>query len=174
MASQCLGVYSTKSGYAIAKLFNGDQSDLAFNWNKCIWQIEASPKIKHFLWKSNNKALPVGSVLVHKGIDAVSTCKRCGEFETELHVLLHCPFAGQVWDLLPCINKPNPQGISSVSELLDRCRKMISLPPLGLGSTPLYPWILWIVWTNRNKLLFENRFFTEKDSVLKTIQDARS
>ena len=168
------GVYSTKSGYAIAKLCNEDQSDLAFNWNKCIWQIEASPKIKHFLWKANNKALPVGSVLVHRGIDAAATCKRCGELETELHVLLHCPFADQVWELLLCINKPNPHGVSSVSELLDRCRKMISLPPLGLGSTPLYPWILWILWTNRNKLLFENRIFTEKDSVLKAIQDARA
>lgn len=43
------GIYSTKSGYAIAKLCNGEQSDRSFNWKKCIWQVDASPKIKHFL-----------------------------------------------------------------------------------------------------------------------------
>ncbi|XP_009111228.2 uncharacterized protein LOC103836687 isoform X1 [Brassica rapa] len=51
---------------------------------------------------------------------------------------------------------------------------MISLPPLGLGDIPLYPWVLWVLWTNRNKLLFENKQFSEENSVLKAIQDARA
>lgn len=45
---------------------------------------------------------------------------------------------------------------------------------MGLGSTPLYPWILWVLWTNRNKLIFENKLFSEEDSILKAIQDARA
>lgn len=168
------GVYSTKSGYAIAKLCNGEPSDFVFDWKKCIWQVDTSPKIKHFLWKSNNKALPVGSCLASRGLSILPTCKRCGNFETELHVLLQCPFASQVWELVPCLFKPDPLETSSVSDLLQRCKKMLSLPPLGLGVTPLYPWILWILWTNRNKLLFDNRLFTAKDSILKAIQDARA
>ncbi|KAL0889743.1 hypothetical protein Bca101_013726 [Brassica carinata] len=44
----------------------------------------------------------------------------------------------------------------------------------GLGPTPLYPWILWTLWTNRNKLLFENRVFTEEESILKALQDAKA
>ncbi|KAG2315050.1 hypothetical protein Bca52824_018172 [Brassica carinata] len=51
---------------------------------------------------------------------------------------------------------------------------MISLPLLGLGNTPLYPWILWILWTNRNKLVFKDKFFSEESSVLKAIQDSRA
>lgn len=51
------GVYSTKSGYAIAKLCNGTEIDYSFDWKKCVWQVETSPKIKHFLWKANSKTL---------------------------------------------------------------------------------------------------------------------
>lgn len=165
---------ATKSGYAIAKLCNGVKSNRAFDWKKFIWQIDSSPKIKHFLWKVNNKALPVGSVLERRGLSVSTTCKRCGGHETELHVLLQCPFASKVWDLVPCLHKPDPQGTTSVSDLLQKCQQMISLPPLGLETTPLYPWILWILWTNRNKLLFDNRVFLEEDTVLKAIQDARA
>ena len=96
------GAYSTKSGYAVAKLYNGSPEDHAFNWKKCVWQVDTSPKIKHFLWKSNNEALPVGSVLENRGLVVNSVCKRCGERETEIHVLLQCPFG----NLFPaCLNQ---------------------------------------------------------------------
>lgn len=51
---------------------------------------------------------------------------------------------------------------------------MINLPPVGLGNTPLYPWILWLLWTNRNRLLFEDKAFSEQDTVLKALQDSRA
>lgn len=168
------GVFSTKSGYVIAKLCNGEQSDRTFNWKKCIWQLEVSPKIKHFLWKSNNKTLPVGAILERRGINVAPTCKRCGSYETELHLLLECPFAAKAWELAPCIYKPNQREISSVADIIQSCSKMISLPLLGLGSTPIYPWIIWILWNNRNKLLFENKAFIEEGSILKAIQDPKA
>lgn len=167
------GVYSTKAGYALAKLCNGSPS-ADFNWKKCIWQIQSSPKIKHFLWKSNSGALPVGANLERRGISVSPACKRCRGHETELHVLFQCPFAVKVWDLLPCILKPTASSIFSMADLLRESRRMISLPPVGLGDTPLYPWILWILWTNRNKFLFEDKVFSAEASVLKALQDARA
>ena len=101
-------------------------------------------------------------------------CKRCGALETELHVLFHCPFAAKVWELAPCMFKPSALGASSIASLLHNCQKMMSLPPVGLGKTPLYPWILWVLWTNRNKFVFENLNFSEQESILKAIQDAKS
>lgn len=145
-----------------------------FNWKACIWSVKTSPKIQHFLWKASSKALPVGSLLESRGISVSPGCKRCGARETELHVLLQCPYAERVWELVPCLHKPSPTGITSVAALLQHCRKLISLPPIGLGSVPLYPWILWTLWTNRNKLLFENKFFSEESSVLKALKDARA
>lgn len=168
------GVYTTKSGYAIAKLFNGTPADLAFNWKKCVWQVDTSPKIRHLLWKANNGALPVGSVLENRGLAANIRCKRCDEIETELHVLFTCPYAVKVWELAPCVFKPTSDNTDTIALLLQHCRKMISLPPTGLGSTPLYPWILWVLWTNRNRNVFENRVFSEEESILKAIQDARA
>ena len=167
------GVYSTRSGYAIAKLCNGDALDRVFDWKKNVWMVDTSPKLKHFLWKTNSKALPVGSVLESRGLSVAATCRRCGAPETELHVLFHCPYAIKVWELTPCIHKPL-MNIASIDQFLFHCRKLISLPPTGLGSTPLYPWILWTLWTNRNKLCFENVYFSEESAVLKAIQDARA
>lgn len=155
------GMYTTRSGYAIAKLYNGNDADRSFVWKKCVWQA-TSPKIKQFLWKANSKALPVGSLLESRGLIITPTCRRCGAQETEIHVLLHCPFVLRVWELAPCIHKPLLD-ISSVAQLLQQCRRMLSLPPTGLGATPLYPWILWTLWTNRNKLLFENLKFSEEN-----------
>lgn len=70
--------------------------------------------------------------------------------------------------------KPDVLGTNSIASLLSNCHRVISLPPLGLGNTPLHPWILWVLWTNRNKLVFENKLFSEQYSVLKAIQDARA
>ncbi|WZZ92349.1 hypothetical protein YC2023_120928 [Brassica napus] len=168
------GTYTTKSGYAVAKLWNGNASNQEFNWRKWVWQVQTTPKIRHFLWKANSKALPVGTLLESRGLATSPVCKRCGARETELHVLLHCPFAERVWELMPCLHKPSASTITSVAQLLQHCGRMISLPPVGLGNTPLYPWILWILWTNRNKLTFENRLFSEENTILKAIKDARA
>ena len=100
------GTYSTKSGYALAKLNNGESGSHEFQWKKCIWQVQTVPKIQHFLWKANSKALPVGSNLESRGLSVSPLCKRCGEPENELHVLLHCPAATAVWNLVPCLLKP--------------------------------------------------------------------
>lgn len=126
------------------------------------------------MWKAKTQSLAVGSVLQNRGLAANPVCKRCGVLETELHVLLQCPFARKVWELVPSMFKPSLANTDSVASLLQQCRKMISLPPTGLGSTPLYPWVLWILWTNRNKFLFEDKVFSEQSTVLKILQDARA
>lgn len=107
-------------------------------------------------------------------IDA--NCKRCGTLETEIHVLLHCPFASSVWSQLPCLHLPPslPQIPDSITTLLDSCNKIVNLPPTGLGDVPMFPWVCWTLWTNRNKLLFENKDFSVAETVLKILQDSRA
>nr|VDD17469.1 unnamed protein product [Brassica rapa] len=50
--------------------------------------------------------------------------------------------------------------------------KMITLPPTGV-SKPLFPWLLWNLWTCRNQLLFEDKKFTESEVLNKAIRDAK-
>ena len=166
------GTYSTKTGYALWRL-NRDQEQMDFNWNLCIWQIKASPKLKHFLWKIKSKALPVGANLVRRGVEVEGRCKRCGLMETERHVLLQCPFASRVWDLVPALYKPDPTAVTSPEILLQACRRMINLPPSGLNETALYPWILWYLWIARNRLVFENREGSEQELVTLALKEAR-
>lgn len=167
------GTYSTKTGYALTKL-NVDAGMLDdFDWKKCVWQVKTSPKIQHFLWKTKNRTLPVGSVLQERGMGVDPNCKRCGALETPLHVLLMCPYATSVWEETSGIYKPDSTTVTSIPLLVQTCRRMITLPPTGLGDVPLYPWTLRNLWTNRNKLLFEDKNFSVEETILKSVQDAR-
>lgn len=167
------GDYSTKSGYALAKLHGSNVETNGFNWKARIWQLNTSPKLKQFLLKAMIGTLPVGSQLIRRGMTTAGVCRRCGSPETELQVLLQCPYAAQVWDLLPSNFKPFLLAITSISQLLQASRRMASLPPTGVGDTPLFPWLLWTLWTNRNKLLFEDKDYSVDETVLKIIKDAR-
>ncbi|KAL0712276.1 hypothetical protein Bca4012_019254 [Brassica carinata] len=46
--------------------------------------------------------------------------------------------------------------------------------PLDRGNVPIFPWVLWTLWTNRKKLMFEDKEFTVEESILKVLQDARA
>ena len=137
------GAYTTKSGYALTKINKDADPDDHFDWKKRVWSINTSPKLKHLLWKANAGSLPVGAALQSRGIDVDEKCNRCGTVETEIHVLLHCPYATEVWNNIPCLNAPSSlsQPPMSIPELLDSCSRIITLPPTGLGSTPIFPWV---------------------------------
>ncbi|CAG7903011.1 unnamed protein product, partial [Brassica rapa] len=93
--------------------------------------------------------------------------------ETERHVLLQCPFAINVWNLVPAMSKLDPTFVTSPGTLLQGSRRMINLPPTGFGGTALYPWIFWYLWVGRNKVIFENRGMTEQEIVSLAVKEAR-
>lgn len=164
--------YSTKSGYALCKV-NQDREQGDFNWYPCIWQVKTSPKPKHFLWKIKSNALPVGANLLRRGMEVEGRCKRCGLVETERHVLLQCPFATRVWDLVLALYTPDPNLITYADSLLQASRRIINLPPMGISEAALHPWIFWYLWVGRNKSVFENREVSEQEVVVTAIKEAR-
>ncbi|CAN7078850.1 unnamed protein product, partial [Brassica oleracea var. botrytis] len=52
--------------------------------------------------------------------------------------------------------------------------KSPSLPPVGLVSSPLILWLLWNLWTARNKLVFEGKIYHEEDIISKSIAEAKA
>lgn len=48
--------------------------------------------------------------------------------------------------------------------MMVKFRRALCLPPTGVQN-PILPWILWSIWTARNKLLFEDRNMPPKKSV---------
>ena len=105
------GSYTTKSGYALAKIAR-DQDRLQpvtsqvnqFGWRSCVWNIETAPKLNVFLWRLANKALPVGASLARRGIQATTTCKRCNAIESEIHTFFSLPLCEK--------NLGSPSGIT--------------------------------------------------------------
>lgn len=95
------GSYTMKSGYK--QIFENKTvlSQDQFNWIKSVWKLHTSLKIYHFLWRALNNALPVGSLLATRGINAELKCKQCGELETISHLLLDCNFEVEVWAKAP-------------------------------------------------------------------------
>lgn len=64
--------------------------------------------------------------------------------------------------------------MESLRDWLAAFVKSPSLPPVGLVSSPLIPWLLWNLWTARNKLVFEGKLYQEEDIISKSIVDARA
>lgn len=165
------GCYTTKTGYTLEKInVEGNRSN--FKWQKCVWNVKCATKIKNFLWKLSSNAIAVGENLLRRGIKIDGKCKRCGELETAIHVTFLCPFARKVWEAVPAVNLPEHRTTTSMEGLLLECTKMINLPPTGL-IMPLYPWLLWVLWTSRNQLVFENKSFSETEVIGKAMKHAK-
>lgn len=172
------GEYTTKSGYKIAiKLREhramADENNRELDWFKNVWKLNTSPKIKLFLWKVFQEAIPVGELLAFRNINVDTQCKRCNTLESINHLFLHCPYARRVWEAIPVTPAVDLSGSIDLQEVwLSLCEK-ICLPPTGLAAGHLAPWIVWQLWISRNNLCFTNKSITEEETIAKALQMAR-
>ncbi|RID74754.1 hypothetical protein BRARA_B01840, partial [Brassica rapa] len=100
----------------------------------------------HFIWRALNNALPVGALLSTRGINSEVSCKRCGELTSDAETL---------------------------RDWLSTNVSIGFLPPTGVTASPLTTWLLWNLWTARNKLIFENQCFQVADVISKAVTDAK-
>ena len=129
------GEYSTKTGYYTAlKQMEFDQnsppSRSNCDWMADIWLIPIPPKLKVFLWKIVQNALPLGENLETRGITTINIqCIHCGEKETANHLFLSCPFARQIWNQAPIDQVTNVMSYTDFATDLKTLRKTLNLPP---------------------------------------------
>ncbi|CAL9236281.1 unnamed protein product, partial [Arabidopsis halleri] len=164
------GEYSAKTGYHAATSMRNQPISLAglpfeFNWNKEIWNKQCSPKVKFFLWKAMKNALPVGANLKARGINPTASCPHCGEDESCLHLFFHCSLAQQVWNQAPFKCSLEPSRISSLKLGIEASNHLTCLPPTGIGHGLLFPWIMWTIWTCRNKKIFDQKSISSQEII---------
>lgn len=169
------GNYSTKSGYfaAAAPPIHAPMVNIDdFCWIKDVWALKVSPKMKTFLWSILKNALPLGENLLHRGGISGGDCVRCQVRETAVHCFFTCPFAAQVWNCIPINRAVHIAADMTLPEIVVGFRKAVCLPPSGI-SLHILPWILWVIWTSRNTLLFEGRSLSPEETATKGLKLAQ-
>ncbi|KAG2310496.1 hypothetical protein Bca52824_022053 [Brassica carinata] len=174
------GSYSVRSGYwFINRLVRSEvireaEARPSLNDLKAeVWKIPTSPKIKSFIWRAVSNAIPVGELLVKRGIKLDPICQACGfQGESVNHIIFHCPVARQVWALA---NVPYPEGgFDEVSHFSNFHTLMLMMKNSSIPEEVRIsiPWIVWYLWKFRNGILFEARSRTAPDVVAKALEEA--
>ncbi|XP_019097316.1 PREDICTED: uncharacterized protein LOC109131143 [Camelina sativa] len=171
------GEYSTKSGYFVARSESCsipmDPLLSSVNYKAEVWSLHISPKVKMFLWKAIHGALATGAQLHSRGIPAEEKCSICGRPESVVHLLFHCPFAVEVWRKAPFQPFEICQVITTVKDGLVLVNNLKFIPPIGLTSGLLAPWICWSLWKSRNQRVFNSSSISGEDTLLRAILDAK-
>lgn len=93
------GDFSEKNIYNF--LINGtseNENNIEFPWKK-LWKLQTLPRIRLFIQKLIQKALPTSSRLATHNSEVSPECQMCNNqaMETENHLFRTCPFTRAVW-----------------------------------------------------------------------------
>ncbi|XP_070667346.1 uncharacterized protein [Malus domestica] len=100
------GIYSVREGYhwihssrgQLGVPDSGVPSTLGTSVWKAIWQTNAPPKIRHFLWRAAREALATVGGLFKRRSASSPLCPVCkSQEESVLHLLLRCPWVEPIW-----------------------------------------------------------------------------
>uniref|UniRef100_A0A2N9FU80 Reverse transcriptase domain-containing protein n=1 Tax=Fagus sylvatica TaxID=28930 RepID=A0A2N9FU80_FAGSY len=125
-----------------------------FLW-KGIWKAKVPPRVAFFAWTAALGKILTADNLRHRGIPVVSWCCMCkADGETVDHLLLHCPYAKELWDMV--------FGLFGIQWVMPK--RVIDLFPCWIGSVgrtsviwkAIPHCIMWCLWRERNARTFED------------------
>lgn len=175
------GAYSVKSGYWLAcSLDQSEVKNLALckpslnDVRSKIWEVKTVPKIKIFMWKAMSNALAVSEELRGRGIKVDPRCQSCGEVGEDInHVLFTCSMARVVWATSGFPFPPRGFENQSLYEnfnYLFMCGKNKEVPK---DLVVCFPWILWMIWKNKNAFVFEGKEYDVVVTVAKCFEESK-
>lgn len=150
---------------------------LGFHEKWINWVMECITSVSYKFLINDNI---YGVVKPHRGIrqrDPISPYIfiLCGEvFSTEsaMHVFFTCRFAKEVWKLIPLKNPVHIADDLDFKNAMILFRRATCLLPTRIKHSIL-PWVCWLLWTARNKLIFEDKTSTPADLAIKALTAAR-
>lgn len=124
-------------------------------WRK-FWGLSVLPKWKRFVWKLLSRGIPVGEVLVRRGIPVFSGCLFCGQTEESVtHLYRDCVHVQPFWlgGPLGCFVSPLVGSFQDwcVGGLLN-----ILNHKAGLSMPDDFFNLLWAIWLVRNDVRFRS------------------
>ena len=143
------GCFSVKTAYMIGKGGNLDNFHQA--WVD-LWGLNASPKVRHFLWRLCTNSLPVRGLLKHRHLINDDSCPwGCGEQETTYHAIFGCPRISSLWTDSGCAALCDVTGVDTICDLLLSWRNVEAKVKVK-GA-----FLAWCIWGERNYLVFHNK-----------------
>lgn len=96
---------------------------------------------------SKSPATHMEEKLLARHVNVDPLCKRCGRLEYINHLLFQCEFAEKVWKVAPFVNQVDRRGSLDLENDWMRLIENPCLPPMGIVTGQLAPWIAWSIWT---------------------------
>lgn len=138
-------------------LLFGDRGEPAFIW-KCLWRLKIPSKVLFFEWMACKEQLPMIDLLRKRGMILPNICSLClKDEETVNHLLMHCPFAREIWEEIlreVGISWLFPNTISDLFQGWNLEKKSFKKDKILWGL--IYLAVCWSIWLERNNHLFEN------------------
>ncbi|CAJ2643989.1 unnamed protein product [Trifolium pratense] len=153
------GKYSVKSAYRYCIEDTLDLSHLKVpgDWN-LVWQIQAPPKVKNFMWRLCRNCIPTRTRLLQKGVNCPGECVLCAtEIEDSIHIILSCEVARQVWQKSGFLNtiQQHLTVNNNIADLVFSILQVLTAEQCSLFST-----VLWSLWQSRNNKLWRSQVET--------------
>jgi len=135
--------------------------------NKWIWKIDIMPKIKIFLWQICHQAIPVRGKLLKRGLNIDAGYPVClSDIESIDHLFSKCQIGNKVWELA------DKHQWFTILFSLDSCQQLTeTLQRVRSSRNPRLlqklSFLIWIIWKERNSVVFENKFFNPLKCLIK-------
>lgn len=169
------GSYSVKNAYQQLMSLKEPQISLTptqvhqkkeiftITWKKG-WMV---PRVRFFLWKLTQKALPLGKIIADRISKGDPVCQLCGTHDEDAnHMIFHCAFARLCWFA-------GPIPIHTHHFQLDTVQNLVALS----SATSDEDWttavnVMWAIWRSRNECMYESTIptFDKFNNFLTSIQ----
>ncbi|KAJ8444225.1 LOW QUALITY PROTEIN: hypothetical protein Cgig2_028106 [Carnegiea gigantea] len=153
-AANCL--FSVRSAYHLARSLNlSSMASSSFHGTIDFWRLGLNvlPRIKLFTWRVGVSTLPTRPNLGRRLPNFSMSCGVCGAMEeSDLHSLLYCPMAMEIWSSSDFDTKLWEGEFPSVIDYMLLAKDSLDNDELGEFAA-----VLWECWNSHNNFLFGTR-----------------
>lgn len=173
------GIYSVKSGYWLASHIQEHQNEVqpppgSPILKTAFWKMKIAPKLQHFMWRVLSEAIPVGTILMRRGITTNAQCKRCCQDNESIeHLFFTCPYVQALWRGIQNLHRDICNPSSSLQNRFQAIIECYNNHWLSDLERQLPIWILWRIWKSRNILVYQQRGSSWHQDLVKAVTEAK-